>query len=45
MIAKIKGKIFASGGYSTYLVWLRETGSKILKCPQDDLDTFVDNIG
>ena len=38
-------KISASGGYSTYLCWLRENGSKALTCPTNtDIDTFIDNI-
>lgn len=46
MVAKLNGKISASGGYSTYLCWLRETGSKALTCPTNtDIDTFIDNIG
>ena len=45
MVPKVNGKISASGGYSTLLVWLKETGSNVLKCPLDDLDTYIDNIG
>ena len=32
-------------GYTTYLTWLKEIGSKVLICPTGDIITFIDNIG
>ena len=31
MVPKVNGKISASGGYSTLLVWLKETGSNVFE--------------
>ena len=45
MVTVLNGKLSPGGGYTTYLTWLKEIGSKVLICPTGDIITFIDNIG
>lgn len=44
-VSVLNGKLSSGGSYYTYNCWMKEIGSKPLKCPNGDLDTYIDNIG
>ncbi len=45
VVTTLNGKLSPCGGYTTYLEWLKNLGSEVLKCPKGDIITFIDNIG
>lgn len=45
IVTTINGKIYPAGGYSSYLTWLKDVGSEMLKSPTGDVETYFDNIG
>ena len=44
-VSVLNGKVTPSGSYTNVNEWLKEWGAKALECPEEDLDTYFDNIG
>lgn len=45
MVTVLNGKLSHGGGYTTFLRWLKEIGSKVLICHPRDIITYIENIG